>query len=486
MQITMKVIDSNPRKRIIEVVQEYKAILAPTYGPAGQGVLIQKGTKVELVDDGQKASNAIEVKNELHNAVMTFLKEGAEKTNSRVGDGTTTAAIIMADLVLNILKEKEFSLEPAKSYRKEANQLKIAVKEAVAAIQKASKKVKGKSELEAIAYNSFNDQVISKLIADLVDKTGPQGVITVEESQGVETESSIVQGLEIDKGYASPYLAQGTETRIKDASFLVSNKAFDRFSDLAGLLEGPIKAGQRDHIVIAESFGDEVIAGVVVNNARGAFKVMLIQAPSYGDHKKSLLEDIAVLTGAKVLDVKLDNEVQFGRAEKVLVSKSQTTIINSATQEEVLKYAKTLSLAAKEGNPLEQERILKRAAALVGGVGIIKVGADTESEMFTLKAKVEDAVHATQAAQRSGIVEGAGKTYAKITTSSSYLNEALKAPRRQLEENGKEYLDEKVYDPAEVLIAALESAVSIAAGLITMGSIIAEKKEEKDTGFSLD
>lgn len=474
-----KVLSSKPKLIILEAVREYRDILAPTYGPAGQGVLIGNGNTSKIVDDGQMASSAIEVKSELHNAVISYIKEAAEKTNSRVGDGTTTSVIIMSAIVELLLAKDEYSLTSPKSLASEAQTLKIGLVEATDAITKASKKIKTKEELEAIAYNSYNREDIAKLIAELIHTVGTTGVITVEESQSTQTESSLVQGMELEKGYASPYLANGKDMKFKNPQILLSLKGFERFGEIVELLEAEFKKGNKDFVIIAESFSDEVIAGVVVNNARGT-NIMLIQAPGYGEYKESLMEDLATLTGAAVLNPKLGKEFTFGTAEKIVVSKTSTLIISNDHKAEVHKRAQHL-LTQETTSDFEKERIQKRAAALMGGIGVIKVGAHTEAEMLTTKAKVEDAVHATQAALRSGIVPGGGITYQNITTSSDTLNQALKAPRTQLEANGVEFLDKGAKDPAEVLIAALESAVSIASGLITTGSIIAEKREEKNS-----
>lgn len=474
-----KVTSAKPRQIILESVKEYRDLITPTYGPAGQGVLIGQGNTAKLVDDGQMASDELEVKSELHNAVISYIKDAARKTNTRVGDGTTSSIILMSAIVTSLLEEQEFAISAKTSFSSEAKSLKLALKEAVAAIKKASKKIKTQEELYSIAYNSFNNEEIANLIADLVFKTGEQGVIAVEESQSVKTESELTQGLEIERGYASPYLSTGTDVKLKNPLIYLTTKPFDRFVDLATALETQLKEGKRDFVVLAESFADEVIAGVVVNNARGAFNIMLIQAPGYGDYKRQLLEDIAMLTGATVLDPKRGDEFALGVSEKVIITKDSTTFINPQSKAKLETYAKNL-LKAETNSAFDKERLEKRAAALLGGIGIIRVGAHTESELKTTKAKVEDAVHATQAALRSGIVAGGGLTYASIKTSSEVLNNALKAPRLQLEQNGIEFLDKDAKDPTEVLIAALESAVSIASGLITTGSIIAEKREEKN------
>lgn len=478
-----KLLTSAPITTIVQAVREYRDIIAPTYGPAGKGVLIANGNKVTLVDDGQMASQAIEVKSELHNAVISYIKEAAAKTNSRVGDGTTTSIILMADIVLKLLEEKEYTLSTKTSNRAEVVKLQKGLTEAVAAIKKAAKKIKTKEELYAIAYNSYNNEAIATLIADLVFMTGEHGVVTVEESQSVTTESSIVEGLEIDRGYASPYLAPTPEIKLKSPNIILALTPFNRFIELAEVLKEPVEAGRKEFVVVAESFADEVIAGVVVNNARGTFNVMLVQAPSYGDHRTALMKDLSMLTGATILDPKLSKEFTVGTVERVLVTKSSTTFIVGKGTGKLKEYAQSLLIGIDEANAFEKERLEQRAAALLGGIGVIRVGANTEAEMLTMKAKVDDAVHATQAALRSGVVAGAGVTYAGIKTTSEVLNNALKAPQKQLEENGKEFLDKDAKDPAEVLIAALESAVSIATGLLTTGAIVAEKREEKEDGL---
>lgn len=478
-----KVTSASPRQIILESVKEYRDLIAPTYGPAGQGVLIGQGNTAKLVDDGQMASNALEVKSELHNAVISYIKDAAEKTNTRVGDGTTTSIILMADIVVSLLEEQTFSISAKKSFTPEATSLKAGLIEAIAAIKKASKKVKTKEELTAIAYNSYNNPAVAEIIGTLVHEVGEHGVISVDESQSTTIESTITQGLEIDRGYASPYLSTGNETKLKNPSIYLTTQQFNRFADFGKALEPFLGEGKREFVVVSDGYADEVIAGVVVNNARGAFNIMLIQAPGYGDFKTQLLDDIAMLTGATVEDSKRGQKAELGTAEQVKVTKSDTTFINpKADKAQIAAYVKNI-LATETNSTFDRERVERRAAALTGGIGVISVGAHTEAELKTTKAKVEDAVHATQAALRSGVVAGGGQTYANIKTSSETLNNALKAPRRQLEENGAEFLDKDAKDPAEVLIAALESAVSIASGLITTGSIIAEKREEAKNGY---
>lgn len=471
-----KLIDSQPQNTILNAVKEYRSVLGPTYGPAGQGVMIYDGRRSKLVDDGQMASQAIEIKSELHQAIIAFIKEAAEKTNARVGDGTTTAAILLCELITTVFETEKFAITTKKNFRSEIVELTKGLTEATTAIRKSAKKIKSKEDLVAIAKNSYNNEEIAKLIADLVFKTGAQGAITVEESQGVQTDSTLTQGLELDRGYASPYLAPTPTVKMKNPQVLLSTKAFDRFVDLATILKDEIETKKKvDFLIVAESFSDETIAGVVINNSRGT-NIMLVQAPSFGDHKTNLLNDIAALTGATVLDPKKGEDFAFGTAETVLITKSATTLING---KDMAPYVKTLE--PKEPlSAYEQERLDRRIASLLGGVGIIKVGANTESEMLTMKAKVEDAVHATQAAFRSGTVQGGGLTYSGIETSSKLLNTILKAPRKQLEDNGVEYLSKDAKDPAEVLIAALESAISIGIGLLNTGAIVAEKREDKE------
>lgn len=474
----MKLTTSQPQDIILSAVKSYRALIAPTYGPAGKAVLIHNNGTTSLVDDGRLAARAFERQNELENAVIDYIKEATEKTDSRVGDGTTTAGLLVSAIVEKTIGDGEYRISQG-TYKAQEKELKKALPEAVKAINKLAKKISTQQELRDVAYNSYNNDALADLISKTVFDVGRDGVIAIEDSQTTDTTAEVVQGLELEKGLFSPYLAQNST--LTTPNVLVYNGKLDSFSTLANLIKAKVEAGEKKFVIIAEGFTDDVVNGCVVNMMRGMFQPLLIEAPGFGTQRTENMQDIAVVVGAKVCDPKLSEEPMFGTCTKVTATKDRTTILGGGGSQRGLgEHIRLLKEDREEASKFEKDRFDKRIAQLAGGVAVIKIGAHTENEQHTIKAKVDDAVHATQAAFRSGVVPGAGKTYTQIKTSSQLLNDVLTAPRQQLEENGAEFLDDNVVDPAEVLIAALESAVSIGCGLITMGGIITNKREEKE------
>lgn len=479
----MKLTSSQPKKVIRRAVDKYIQYMAPTYGPAGKSVLVKDGNNIRLLDDGHLASQKFEILDELENAVISYIKEVTNKTNSRVGDGTTTSAIIMGAVVDKVFgEEEEFSLTQKTNFHAEAVELKKALVEATKALQKASKKIDSQEELYSIAHNSFNDKQIAKIIAETIFKVGRDGVVAIEDSNTMETYAEVVNGLEIDKGIASPYLVgEKGDITLKNPSILLANKRVESFKELAEAIDPMLKTGTRELVVVAEGFGDDALAGCIVHSLKGTFRIGLVNTPGFGDNRLDNLKDIGVVVGGTVLDPKTNEPVTYGSAQSVVITKDKTTFLGGGgTKKEVDAYIKLLKSQKEEASQYDKDRYDTRVAKILGGVAVIKVGAYTESEQITVKAKVEDAVNATKAAFRGGIVKGGGVAFEEIKTSSELFNEILKAPRKQLEANGKEFLDDNVYDPAEVLIAALESGISIGCGLIEMGGITTDKIKEDD------
>lgn len=485
----MKIIQSDTLKTRVSALKKYADMITPTYGPAGKKVLIATSEfGLKAADDGHAASAEIELENEFENSVVMYMKESTEKTNSRVGDGTTTSVILTKAIFENVVGDQSNPFAGT-SFHKEAQEIQKATKEAVAYIKNKAKKVESADELFKVAYNSYNNEEIARLIADTIFKIGQDGVMLIEDSRSSNTEVEMVEGLEVEKGFASPYLvnSEKEEVVLNEPVFLLVNGKLDRFMDVVPLLKKVTQdEGKKEFVVLAEGFGEDFLGNVIVSKVRGLFSPLLVEVPGFGDGKLENLKNISAVVGGEIFDSKVkklsDATVQdLGTARKVVSRKDKTVIMGgngSQIQQRVDVLQKQLDANVSQ---FEKDKIKKSIASLKGGVALIKVGADTENEQRSVKMKVEDAVNATRVAFKDGVVEGAGKTFAEIETSSKILNEALKAPRKQLEENGKEFLDENVTDPAGVLIAALETASSIAVGLLTMGGIVTTKrKEEKE------
>lgn len=483
----MNLIKHNPQELIKKTVEKYVSFLAPTYGPAGKQIIITENEfNLKAVDDGHMASQAFEMEDELPQAIVRYIREASAKTNERVGDGTTTAALIMGSIVSQTFSDigDEYSLTK-KNTHKEAQEIKKACKEAVEQIKSQAKQISTVEELYKIAYNSYNNEQIAKLISETLFKIGPNGSLTIEDSKTSEHSVESVQGLEINKGYKSPYFItnqEKQEVNIQNPLILLVNDRIEFFKDLMPITRKIIESGRKDLVIIADAFGDDAVGGMIVNKMRG-LSPLLIESPGYGDQKPELLKDISAITGGVIVDrngVKLSeiNLDQLGSCESIISKKDKTIIVGGKGN--VQERISVLNLYLEAASKYDKDQIEKRIASLNGGVAVLKIGANTENEQKTIKAKAEDAVSATREAFKSGVVQGAGRILASIQTSSETLNTALKAPRNQLIENGKEFLDEEVYDPAGVLIAAIESAVSIGCGLIETGGIIAKKREDKD------
>lgn len=476
----MKLTSSKPQEIILSAVKKYVEFIAPTYGPAGKKILIVANEFThEAVDDGKRSSQAFELENELENAVIQFIKETTQKGK----DGTTTAGLIMGNIILEAFKDLKNDFCDT-DYHGMAQSLKKGLNEAIKAISKASRKIKTKDELYTIAYNSYNNETIAKLIADTIFTIGKDGVLSVEDSKGTDTTVEVVSGLEIPKGYASPYLVNQEDKVILDnPAILLVNKKINLFNEIALILKDTVAQGLKDIVIIAEGFGDDVIIKCLGYRMQGIFRPLLIETPGYGDRLENL-QDIACIIGAKVVDDKLLNlkdvkTSDLGKCDIIKSTKDKTIILGGTGKTK--DYIQTLKnqLEASTNN-FEKDKLTKRIAVLSGGIAVIKVGAYTENEQKGIKTKVENAVNSTQIAFKGGVVEGAGKSLMDIKTSSELLNHALQAPRKQLEVNGLKYLDENTFDPTDVVITALESAISIAHGLLTLGGIVVPKREKKD------
>lgn len=485
----MKIVSPNANELVREVVKDFVDFVGVTYGPAGRKVLIQSALSVRAVDDGKLVAEDYELRDETRNAIAMYIKEALSKTDSRVGDGTTTAAILTGAIVQAIFNDnKLLERNPAL----EVPKLQEALKEAVKQIEKGSKPVKTKEELYKVAYNSYNNEEIAKIISDTLFEIGKDGIISVEDSATVKTECEIVQGTEIPRGYMSPYLINDTDKVVlKDALVLLANKKLDSIKDFVPFFQKFGPSGKKDILIIAEGFGDEVVGSFVMSKIQGIIRPLLVENPMFGEHRLDFLKDISAVCGGEIIDEKTGIDLKtltlesLGNASQV-VAKKDSTILTGGKGKKTDINTQVAALKARlesSNNVFEKDKLSKRIAVLTGGIAVLKIGADTENEQKTKKLKVEDAVNAAKVAFKNGVGEGGGRTYERIKTSSEVLNQALKAPRQKLIENGEEFLDDKVVDPTSVLIAALESAVSIASGLVTMGGVIAQKREKKDNEF---
>lgn len=487
----MKITKSKPEAVILSAVKKYIEFIAPTYGPAGRKILIVKSDfDHEAVDDGKRSSDAFEIENEFENAVVQYIKETTQKGK----DGTTTAALIMGSIVQEAFKDldNEFG---NKDYHGVALSLRKGLDEAIKKIQKASKTIKTKEELYTVAYNSYKNPEIAELVADTVFKIGKDGIMAIEDSQTTNTTVEVVNGLELGKGYVSPYFINNDkeEVQIKDATILLINRRINSLSEIAPLITNKTPNGNlaplQNVVVIADEFGDDVVNRLIVLKATMGLSTLLVQTPS-SPNKLELLKDIGVIVGATVIDdkvIKLLDAKQdvLGHSDSVISSKDKTKIIGGQGKKQDIKdYIENLKGITPQ-NQHEKDQQTKRVAYLSGGIAVLKLGAYTDNELKAKKTKVENAINSAQLAFKGGVVPGAGKTFLDITTSSPLLNEALKVPRKQLEENGKQYLDENTTDPTEVLTTALTTAVSIAEGLITMGGISTQKRKYDKDGNPL-
>lgn len=479
----MKLVRNNYAGGIRQVVKDFVGALSATYGPAGRKVLIQDNYNIISADDGKTVANHYEIGDEVDNAVVMYVREAMNKTDDRVKDGTTTSAIILGSIIEHTADKSGGLL--AINPHGIIQDIRKGTEEAVKQIKKLSKPIKTKEELYEVALNSCNNEEMAKIISDTLFTIGKDGAITIEDSPTAKTDIEVVEGMELEKGFVSPYFVnEGDKVVLKDTNVLLVNKKVELLKDLAPILKGMGEKKESSLLIIAEGFSDDIINNFIMAKMQGLFRPLLVENPAYGDQKFELLKDIAVITGATIVDDKGATNFSYeglGKVSSATAKKDSTVIVGNGKKSEITKRVEEVKEALAKANEYEKAKLEKRIASLTGGVAILKVGANTENEQKTKKLKIDDAVGATKAAYRFGIVKGGGRTFEAIKTSSEILNKALKAPRQVLEANGKEFLDEKVYDPTEVLVAALESGVSIACGILEMESVIATKREKKES-----
>jgi len=522
--------DTSARDRIKKGVDKLADAVKVTLGPKGRNVILDKKFGAPTVTkDGVSVAKEIELKDPIENMGAQLVKEVASKTADAAGDGTTTATVLAQAIYAHGIKNVAAGANPMDLKRG----IDKAVDAVVENLKKQSKKIKDSSEVAQVAtISSNNDFTIGKMIADAMDKVGKDGVITVEEAKGTETEVKTVEGMQFDRGYLSPYFVTNTEKMEADLDspfILIYDKKVSSMKELLPILEQSAQTG-KPLVIIAEEVEGEALATLVVNKIRGALRVAAVKAPGFGDRRKAMLEDIAILTGGQVISeeqgFKLENATldMLGRAEKINIDKDNTTIVNGAGKKAAIQGRVDQIKAQIETttSDYDKEKLQERLAKLSGGVAILYVGAATEVEMKEKKDRVDDALHATRAAVQEGIVPGGGVAYIraidalKDTTTLGLDNEdqatgvnivrlALEAPLRTISENagqegsvivnnvrgGKKdygfnarenkyenFFDAGIIDPTKVSRLALENAASIAGLLLTTEAVVSEIPEE--------
>lgn len=529
------------RKKLLDGVNKLANTVRTTLGPKGRNVILDKGFGTpEITNDGVTIAKEVELEDKFENMGAEIVKEVAEKTNDKAGDGTTTATVL-AQAIINKGFER-LSRAPLNPIGIKLG-LSEGAKALIQELKKTAKKVSTKEEIAQVATISAESAEIGKVISDTMEEVGKDGVITVEESQTIGLEKEVVEGMQFDEGYVSPYMitdANRMEAVLEDPYVLIYDGKISALNDFLPVLEKVAQAGKKELLIIAEEVEGEALATLVVNKLKGTLNAVAVKAPGFGDRRKEMLQDIAILTGGQViseeLGMKLENAdlTMLGEARKIIVNKETTTIIDGKGSKKDIE-ARINQIKAeleKTDSEFDKEKLQERLAKLSGGVGVIKVGAATESEMKYLKAKIEDALAATQAAVEEGIVPGGGialliaqRSLAKNTNPSlkdkdefkgsfeaglAILSEACQEPLKQMVYNAgydpesvikklanenknkksgyigydvknNEYVDmlkSGIIDPVKVVRLALENAVSAASTLLTTEAAVAEKEEK--------
>lgn len=519
----------NARKELKAGLDKLADTVKITLGPKGRNVVLDKQYGAPLItNDGVTIAKEIELKDPFQNMGAQLVREVATKTNDIAGDGTTTATLLAQAIVRDGMKNISSGANPILLKKG----IKSAVKTAVEYIQKNSKKVSDSTDIATVASISANDYSVGQLISEAMEKVTADGVITVEESQTAETYCEVVEGMQFDRGYISPYMVTNTdkmEAIVDDAYILITDKKITVMQDILPLLEEVVQSGKK-LVIIAEDIEGEALATLAVNNMRGTFTCVAVKAPGFGDRRKEMLSDIAILTGGEVIceelgyDLKTVSMAQLGHASQVKVQKENTVIVGGSGNKKEIQ-ARILQIKAEIENSTsdyDKEKLQERLAKLSGGVAVIKVGAATEVEMKEKKLRIEDALAATKAAVEEGIIAGGGVALlgaAKYTQTTlekytdderigvSIIIHALEEPMRQIltnaglepsvivndvkKANNKNYgydaFNNKYYDmvemgivdPAKVTRCALQNAASIAEMILTTEVLVADEKEEK-------
>ena len=516
------------RKKMLEGVNKLADTVKVTLGPKGRNVVLDKNFGAPLItNDGVTIAKEIELPDLYENIGARLVKEVSIKTNDIAGDGTTTATVLAQKMIKEGIRNVAAGSDPMAIKRG----MDKATKVAIDSLKEISSKVNGKEDIARVASISANNEEIGKLIADAMEKVSKEGVITIEESKTSSTYVEIVEGMQFDKGYISPYMVTDTEKMeavLDNPYILITDKKISNIQEILPLLESLMQASGK-LLIIADDIEGEVLSTLLVNKLRGILNVVAVKAPSYGDKRKDMLEDIAIITGGEVITSDLGLELkdttleQLGRARQVKIQKENTIIVDGMGDKEALEkrvnqVRKTLEETLSE---YEKENLEERLAKLVGGVAVIQVGAATEIEMKEKKLRIEDALSATKAAVEEGIVAGGGTAYINIMPQVEKITEelkedekigakiiisALEEPIKQIARNAglepaviidnvkkndigfgfdvkeEKYVDMKkvgIVDPTKVTRSALENAESIASMILTTESVVTDKKEDK-------
>ena len=531
--------DEEARQAVKVGIDKVADAVKITIGPKGRNAILDKGYGAPTItNDGVTIAKEIELENKFENIGAELIKEVASKTNDVAGDGTTTSTVLTQAIIREGLKYVAMGVNPVGI----RHGIEAAGREVVKELKANAKKIESKEEIAQVARISAEDPEVGNVIAEVMEKVGKDGVITVEESQTFGLSSDVVEGMQFDKGYISPYMITDTEkmkAEFEDPYILITDKKISSLSEVLPILEKITQAGKKDIVIIAEEVDGEALATLVINKLRGTFNALAIKAPGFGDRRKEMLDDIAVVTGGKVitedLGIKLENATldMLGSARKIIATKDNTTIVDGKGDKQDIE--KRISQIRKEieasDSDFDKEKSQERLAKLSGGVAVLKVGAATESELTYKKHKVEDALAATKAAVEEGIVAGGGTALVKAgvvvknkdikTPSQDMADEfdagfkvlirALEEPLRQIVQNaGKEegavianlirnktelknngynaitnkpvddMIKEGIIDPVKVTRSALENAISVSAMLLTTEVAVTDLPEKKD------
>jgi chaperonin GroEL len=523
------VFDVRAREAILRGVNTLADAVKVTLGPKGRNVVLEKSFgSPTITKDGVTVAKEIELENKFENMGAQMVKEVASKTSDVAGDGTTTATV----LAQAIFREGSKLVAAGHNPMEIKRGIEKAVELVVQSLKKQAKPTKDKKEIAQVGTISANgDSTIGEIIADAMEKVGKEGVITVEEAKGLETTLEVVEGMQFDRGYLSPYFVtdpERMEAVLQDAYVLIHEKKISSMKDLLPLLEQVARSG-KPLLIVAEEVEGEALATLVVNKIRGVLNTCAVKAPGFGDRRKAMLEDIAILTGGRMiaedLGIKLENLTlnDLGRGKRIVVDKDNTTIIDGAgSQKDIEARVKQIRAQIEETtSDYDREKLQERLAKLVGGVAVINVGAATETELKEKKARVEDALHATRAAVEEGVVPGGGVAFIRCLSSIEkgdwkegekfgvdIIRRTLEEPLRQIVGNSgmegsvvvqkvkdgkgafgfnaqtgayEDLLLAGVIDPAKVARTALQNAASVAALMLTTEAMVAERPKEEET-----
>lgn len=519
------------RSQMLRGVDKLADAVKVTLGPKGRNVVLEKKFGSPLItNDGVTIAKEIELENPFENMGAKLVAEVASKTNDIAGDGTTTATVLAQAMIREGLKNVTAGANPVGIRRG----IELAVESAVEGLKAVSQQIEGKESISQVAAISSGDVEVGNLIAEAMERVGNDGVITLEESRGFTTELDVVEGMQFDRGYQSPYMVTDSdkmEAVLENPFILVTDKKIGNIQEILPVLEQVVQQS-KPLLIVAEDVEGEALATLVVNKLRGTFNAVAVKAPGFGDRRKAMLEDIAALTGAEVitedlgLELKTTNITQLGRATKVVVSKENTTIVEGAGDQQkiVARVAQIRNQLEETTSEFDKEKLQERLAKLAGGVAVIKVGAATETELKERKLRIEDALNATRAAVEEGIVAGGGTALVNVYNKVAELLEtregdeatgvkivlrALEEPVRQIATNaGLEgsiivhrlkseevgigfnaangqwvnMLEEGIVDPTKVTRSALQNAASVAAMFLTTEAVVADIPEPAGQG----